>query len=776
MPIMSKYGTWIGIMVLIMFDCSMFVSTELAFTPPFDTDEFDNSLNTLDGRYGLWWTLDSDTQKLTIAVAADTEGWVGFGLNDYPGMPGADIVMLRNDGEGLILLDMHADEYAAPSPDQSDDITEVDSGRVDGVSYFIYERNFMNCDKNNDKQIVSENVVMHALFAFGGTDELKHHGYENRESMQFTFSAKDVDAELPSDVEELVIESSTGLNVPSASGSYGCSYHILPSDKKYHLVKYKVLRGTADSNDVLHHVNLNVCENPVDGLVDGEVVNCDVVMGSCSETLLSAGYSEEGTVLPGNVGIPIGKDSSTYVVISRHYYNPQSLSHVVDTGTSYKIWYTPTLRENEIGVLQLGTVQIKIPALENNYDITSLCHSDCLSDIPEEGLTITEVNYHMHDSGIAAYTQVIRDGKEIAELARIDPFDPSHPGVTTHYKLLAGDKLITHCIYNNKLNRELQFGDTLGDEMCVGTVTYYPRIDGFAGCVSFPWGFPDEEVPPECDPCFETYCNTCREKSIEEICEICNCDYCVSIGQESAPSECDPCFEDFCTECREENPNVCDECYDCAKKCDFSLPRAVCGDNQIVFSDEDEYLAQFSGFTPYSSDECADENEGEVEYCNIPIDYVVAGDSSNSYLFQKLVQKNPSCGNQMPLSGSVSEEEIAIIRTWIDEGAKAEDFGDTLSILKNKGSGHVGSSSGGLNLDGSSEEVHGRLVGKPSGCTEEVICESDNDSNSGDSTDSNLDGNNSNNTDIDEDEDGGIDSISAIVLVNTLIFVLLAVQ
>ena len=51
---------------------------------------------------------------------------------------------------------------------------------------------------------------------------------------------------------------------------------------------------------------------------------------------------------------------------------------------------------------------------------------------------------------------------------------------------------------------------------------------------------------------------------------------------------------------------------------------------------------------------------------------VVAGDGS-SFLLDKVENETPSCGSRMPTIGPLSEGEIAALRTWIEDGAKADE-------------------------------------------------------------------------------------------------------
>ncbi|GAB5408915.1 MAG: hypothetical protein BalsKO_12800 [Balneolaceae bacterium] len=47
---------------------------------------------------------------------------------------------------------------------------------------------------------------------------------------------------------------------------------------------------------------------------------------------------------------------------------------------------------------------------------------------------------------------------------------------------------------------------------------------------------------------------------------------------------------------------------------------------------------------------------------------IIAGDADNSGLIDKL-SSNPQSGSQMPQGGSLTNDEIATIRAWINEGA-----------------------------------------------------------------------------------------------------------
>jgi len=57
----------------------------------------------------------------------------------------------------------------------------------------------------------------------------------------------------------------------------------------------------------------------------------------------------------------MGKGATRWVVMSRHFYNPTQKAGVVDSGTGYRITYTPTLRPKELGQILIGTSSINVP-------------------------------------------------------------------------------------------------------------------------------------------------------------------------------------------------------------------------------------------------------------------------------------------------------------------------------------------------------------------------------------------------------------------------------
>lgn len=547
----------------------------LQFTVPFNVSLFTSgTIETANGLSIAAWELSGDS--LSVAVAAKTNGFVGFGINYSPTMSGADIVLAQADGNGQIVLrDMHATGYIAPIDDLTTDIIVESAQRANGITWFTYRRNLTTCDTKGDMQL-QNGVAYYGLLAFGATDALAYHG-SFREALPLSLTAPVSVALPPSAVTVDIVAPPTP--VPLGAGSYVCSYHQLPNASRYHIVKYQTIQGSSAANGVLHHVNMNACEGPQPGLTVGSIVPCGSVM-NCNTGLISGGYGA-GVSLPTDVGIAIGSGAVEFVIISRHFYNPGNLQGVVDVGTKFSLWYTSELRPNEIGVLSLAQLNITIPAGSTRHDVLALLPSNCTQTFPPTGITVTAVGVHMHESGLAAAVRVIRNGAELAPLGIFDPWDASHPAMNTLYQLLPGDYVRATCTYNNPYNYSLHEGSSLSDEMCVFSLTYYPKIDGFPGAADFADGFASlpPAAAPACGPggsC--TYCSPGAACGTGGTCQT------ICAGMTTGG----------CANCA-----LCTNCAQCVN-CNFTAPRVFCSANNIsglIFDPPERY----SSFTPFVS-------------------------------------------------------------------------------------------------------------------------------------------------------------------------------
>lgn len=112
----------------------------------------------------------------------------------------------------------------------------------------------------------------------------------------------------------------------------------------------------------------------------------------------------------------------------------------------------------------------------------------------DEPVNVMWEGLHMHRNGISAYTQHFRNG-QLLRTARANYFEFDQQGiqlVAQHpYQILPGDSFRTTCFYRN--DGDLSFGPHTCDEMCMGYLFYYPRMEMSSTSLSWHCGYGFEE-------------------------------------------------------------------------------------------------------------------------------------------------------------------------------------------------------------------------------------------------------------------------------------------
>merc|ERR1712000_110189 len=505
------------ILNIFLFFCLIDFSFLLKFDIPFDTTKYGSGpLEAFDdaGKFGAYFFYSVKETQVEFAIVGNSGGYVAVGLNDNnPGMPSADIFMCHQVASGEVIVSgMFAPRFGVPEADPHDDLVTIENGRKDKITYCTFKRARETCDFREDLQVKDPELQIYALLAWGNTDELLYHGPDGRRSQPFSLALAPPLADLPSDVETIVV-SAPAHAVAQTPGSYGCSYHdlaeIVGDTTKRHIIHYKLSRGASDDAGVLHHVNLMACDKAIASLRSGTSAPCEQLMGLCTASLLSAGYGASGTSLPPGTGLPVlGTNGARYVVISRHFYNVALKKNVNDVGTEYTIQMTKTLRPKELSQITLGVSNLVIPPNSVGHAVQAYCGTGCTGRMGE--VTVSYVGFHMHGHGIAARVRVYRDGQEIEPLADIDPFDVSQTGIAVNYDLKPDDSLLLECIYNNDLDQEITFGDGIASEMCFAFLTVTGNQNTITSCLDFPEGF-GGTPPPACDLCAGRFTGPCAQ-------------------------------------------------------------------------------------------------------------------------------------------------------------------------------------------------------------------------------------------------------------------------
>ncbi|KAJ3047239.1 hypothetical protein HK097_000103 [Rhizophlyctis rosea] len=449
--------------------------------------DFPNCL-LLESRYALHWSVDEKLAEITFGVTVDVDNaWIGFGLSENGGMRGADIYVISPEREGKLgVRGYWADGPGVPALDtqQNAKIVESWTKRGAGKTTAVWKRKLNTCDPQDHP--IANVTEQSVIWAIGSSDIFGQHAPENRGSSRVTFrpdpNVKPAVAD-PSDVQ--TFEYHFNYTVPNDKPTtYTCSHRLfaLPSaDTKYHIIHYEGL----PQSKLVHHMIMYACIQPPARTED--YYDCASMDQYCQQYVMGWAPGQGKTQLPNEAGLPVGKDGFTYFSLQVHYENPDLLPNVVDT-SGFKISYTPTLRQHDLGTLFVGSTRINIPANSMSHTLDAACPGGCTKRFPHP-ITIWKNLFHMHSTGTAMQTRHISsNGTELAPL-----------GIRTHYDLNfqsqtdpigglrtfnPGDQLLTTCSYSTpSRSNATRFGESTASEMCFNILQYWPRIPEVEWCV-----------------------------------------------------------------------------------------------------------------------------------------------------------------------------------------------------------------------------------------------------------------------------------------------------
>ncbi|GMH49226.1 hypothetical protein TrRE_jg495, partial [Triparma retinervis] len=152
-----------------------------------------------------------------------------------------------------------------------------------------------------------------------------------------------------------------------------------------------------------------------------------------------------------------------------------------------RMLYTPTLRENDIGVMYTGAlIGIDIPPNEERYDLNARCPWGCTANVPSTGIKVFNSLLHAHTAGVSVRTSLAdKNGNFKQSLGVEEYYDfnyqtPIPLDVTMH----KDDEIHTRCTYNTVgRTQNTKFGLATGDEMCLTYLWYYPAIADSDRCL-----------------------------------------------------------------------------------------------------------------------------------------------------------------------------------------------------------------------------------------------------------------------------------------------------
>ncbi|KAI4465078.1 dopamine beta hydroxylase related [Holotrichia oblita] len=335
-----------------------------------------------------------------------------------------------------------------------------------------------------------------------GPGSLPLHDLESR-GIQSLYLVQRADQDAPSPEEAVhVWEIRNPATVPPAPGDtlYWCRIVRLPAlTDKHHLIRYEPLQEVGGDAEGLQHVVLYECQDtpPVIKLSETAGRQCfdsDFEPLACSTVVASWARGSEGFSFPPEAGYPLEPSKSHYYLLETHYVSPTDGSLGSLDGSGLRLYYTPTLRRHDAGVISIGmdpNWRHIIPPGQQRVISSGHCVSECTRHaFPGSGINMFAVVMKTHKIGRQVALKHVRGTAEQPPIASDDNLDSDYQEyrrLGTPVKILPGDQLITECTYNSSGRSAITLGGyTNRQETCLVMGLYYPRQRTLTSCHSLP--------------------------------------------------------------------------------------------------------------------------------------------------------------------------------------------------------------------------------------------------------------------------------------------------
>ncbi|KAG8195957.1 hypothetical protein JTE90_028931 [Oedothorax gibbosus] len=448
-----------------------------------------------DDRLHLYWTVDYDEETVTFELRAKTsdQDWIGVGFSDRGEITNADLCILWTDKKSKNRFqDVSTDEAGFVTVDDHDDCHLLSLKRRGFITRYAWSRKFDTCD-NQDYFI--EDGTTHLVYAMGkgpirrldGIHLAKGvHGFQRVQLLKNVIP----NPVFPADTQTITIHNDK-VAVPNVETTYWCTLHRLPSEFEYknHVIQYS--SSIQEGNEgIVHHMEVFHCEVDAHKELPSWNGPCTSaskppILEPCKRVLAAWAMGALPFTYPEEAGLPIGGPSfSRYVMLEVHYNNPELRAGVIDS-SGITLTYTPTLRANDAGVMELGleyTNSMAIPPRQADFQLTGYCVAECSrAGFPDDGIVIFGSQLHTHLTGIKVYTKHLRGSSELPELNRDNHYSTHFQEIRRlkrKVRVVPGDALLTTCHYSTLDRENITLGGfSISDEMCVNYVHYYPKMN-----------------------------------------------------------------------------------------------------------------------------------------------------------------------------------------------------------------------------------------------------------------------------------------------------------
>ncbi|XP_048415023.1 dopamine beta-hydroxylase isoform X1 [Stegostoma tigrinum] len=411
-----------------------------------------------------------------------------FGMSDRGDIQNADLAVLWSDGQNSYFGDAWTDEEARIHLDTQQDYQLVDAHQSAQGLYLTFKRPFNTCDQ---RDYIIEGGTVHLLYRFLNRPITSVKSIDLKEmpgGLQRVQLLKPMihTPPLPSDIKVLEVLA-PNVTIPDQETTYWCYISTLPHHLPvHHIVMYEPVI-TKGNEAIVHHMEVFQCAPELDR-IPSYSGPCDSRMkpprlNFCRHVLAAWAMGAQPFHYPKDVGLMIGgANFSKYLRLEVHYHNPLRLSGRLDS-SGIRLFYTPTLRKFNAGILELGLVYtpvMAIPPGEASFELSGYCTSRCTEQsLPEDGIHIFASQLHTHLAGTKVKTILVQGGVEV-DIVNVDEHYSTHFQeirlLQKEITVKPGDVLITSCTYNTEDRSHVTVGGFgINEEMCVNYIHYYPQ-------------------------------------------------------------------------------------------------------------------------------------------------------------------------------------------------------------------------------------------------------------------------------------------------------------
>eukprot|EP00775_Hariotina_reticulata_P006322 gene6322-6557_t len=429
-------------------------------------------------------------------------------------MKGADVWLLNKTSSGSWeLVDAYAPGFVKPVADAHQDLKLLGVERNGNGSLIAAWRRFLAPCDLQDLPIIADTPI-HVIWAY--QKNWGYHGTSSRGGKVVNFipaasvktSAANSQGTAGSHtIQRQMIVAESGnttaadkvlktldlvysVAVPAKETTYFVHYFKLPSDRKYHIVKYEPIGRSPQ----LHHGVAYTCApnqnakvealkslGPFDRFKEGMI---------CEQFYMLLTPNQTAHEMPPTAGIPMGTSSTKYLALELHYNNPELVSGIKDERAGIRVYYTDKLRPQDMGLITLNQPVLAIPPGVAHYPANvSVCPSSCTKRF-KQPVTLVDAFLHMHGAGKSMKVRRYRGTQELAPLADLRAFDYAFQGASIlppdARVLQPGDVLTLQCTYDSRGRTNItRGGPGTNDEMCFAWISYYPAQDDMGLCYSF---------------------------------------------------------------------------------------------------------------------------------------------------------------------------------------------------------------------------------------------------------------------------------------------------